>query len=354
MTKKINAAIIGVLGYAGEELLKILSKHKYVSIVYIADKSDSGGTGKKIKDIYPRIDGNIKSMTCVNFNIEELKRTPCEVVFLALPHGVPVNIVPEIMKIKNKKVIDLSADYRINNIAVYEKWYGIKHNYKDLLSEAVYGLPELYKTGIKSARLIANPGCYPTSIILACAPILKQNLIDVNSIIIDAKSGISGGGRKFAGEYNAKNSSDTYAYKTGGTHRHIPEIEQELNKLCGRNIHITFTPHIVPQERGMSTAIYLSLITQGLKLSDIVKLYNEFYKDEPFVRILPEGELPHTDSVVNTNYCDIGFSIDKRTNKLILFSAIDNLVKGASGQAVQNMNITCRFDEKEGLIQWQK
>jgi N-acetyl-gamma-glutamyl-phosphate reductase len=348
MAKKIEAAVIGLMGYAGEELLRLLSRHNGVEITYAADKFEPGSKERTIGDIYPETGKSLKSLPCRNFDPEELAKTSCSVVFLALPHCVSLNFVPGILK-SGKKAIDLSADYRLNDAQIYKEWYGLEHTRPELLKLAVYGLPELYRKEIKNAKLIANPGCYPTSAILACAPLLKDGIIDPDSLVFDSKSGISGGGRKFAADYMEKDSPDTYAYKVAGTHRHIPEIEQELGKLSGRSVVIDFTPHIVPQERGMFTTLHAKFASKNSGRRDIRQLYLDFYGDEPFVKILPEGGVPHTESVVKTNFCEIGFGIDKRTDKLIVFSAIDNLVKGASGQAVQNMNIMFNFDEKEGL-----
>ncbi|MDI6641383.1 MAG: N-acetyl-gamma-glutamyl-phosphate reductase [Elusimicrobiota bacterium] len=332
----IKVAIIGVLGYAGEQLLKILIKHKETEIVYLGDKLDQQ---IKIRNIYDT------KFDCVNTELDkdlgESNLKFADVVFLALPHGVSLEFVPKILN-TGKRVIDLSADYRLKNTAIYEKWYKVKHKYPRLLKNAVYGLPELYREKIKTAELIANPGCYPTSIILGCIPLLKSNFVDLNSIITYSCSGISGAGRKFAQEYKSKNLQNTYPYQVGGLHRHIPEIEQELK------LKISFTPYIIPQEQGMLSTICLKL-TKNISYKKILSIYKNFYKSEPFVRIL-EDKLPETAKVVNTNFCDIAVVIDKRKKLLHIFSAIDNLIKGASGQAVQNMNIMFDIDEKCGLF----
>ncbi len=326
--KKIKAGIIGVLGYAGEELIEILLRHPYVEIVYIEDKIE-----------------NFKEKTIEKFpelNINKLSNSAetADIIFLALPHGVSLEYVPEFIRL-NKKVVDLSADYRLKSKNIYETWYGKKHTSPELLKKSVYGLPELHRNEISSAQLIANPGCYPTSIILGSYPAIKKLPVDKTIIIADSKSGISGGGKKFVEEYLSKNTDNTYAYQVT-KHRHTPEIEQELSTK------VIFTPHIVPQERGILSTIYLKL-KQEISIDEVISTYKEFYKDEPFLRIFEKDKLPQTAEVIYTNFCDIGFTIDKTNNFLIVISAIDNLVKGASGQAVQNMNILFRLDEKTGL-----
>jgi N-acetyl-gamma-glutamyl-phosphate reductase len=271
-----------------------------------------------------------------------------DVVFLALPHRVSFEIVPALIK-EGKKVIDLSADFRLKSAALYERWYGEKHTAEPLMAKAVYGLTELYRDDVKKADLVANPGCYPTTVILGCMPAFKNGLADLSSIIIDAKSGISGAGRKPTAEYFKNEHPNFRPYNIAGGHRHIPEIEQELSRVAGKNITVTFTPHIMPLERGMLSTIYMNL-KKKVSSAEALAMYQEAYKNEPFVRVLPEGEIPRVKNVVNTNFCDIGLKVDERTGRLIVVSAIDNLVKGASGQAVQNMNIMFGIDEKEGLI----
>jgi len=340
----INAAIVGITGYTGEELLKILFKHKNARVSVIAGRSSS--ETKSLKDIYPQLK-EAEGLVCVPFDVKTVS-AKADVIFLALPHRVSFEIVPDLL-MTGKKVIDLSADFRLNDGAVYEKWYGAKHTAGPVLAKAVYGLPEVYREEIKNAALIANPGCYPTTAILGLLPAIKKGLIDKGSIIIDSKSGVSGAGRKSTLEYFAKEHLNFRPYNIGGSHRHIPEIEQELSKAAGEKITLTFTPHLIPIERGMLSTIYADL-SKKVSTADIQKLYEDFYKGEPFVRILPEGKLPGIMDVTGTNFCDIGLKVDERTGRLIVVSAIDNLVKGASGQAVQNMNIMFGFDEKDGLV----
>ncbi|MBN1621909.1 MAG: N-acetyl-gamma-glutamyl-phosphate reductase [Endomicrobiales bacterium] len=338
----IKVAVVGAMGYTGEELIKILSGHPGAEITVVADKLPD--LPKNLKEIYPSMKD--LNLVCENLDVPSVSKKS-DVVFLAVPHKVSLTIAPEFLKL-NKKVIDLSADYRIESKDVYEKWYNAEHTSSSYLKEAIYGLPELYREKIKNAKLLANPGCYPTTIILGCAPAMKEKLVSADSVIVDAKSGVSGGGRKFVQEYYKTDHPNHKPYSIAGKHRHIPEVEQELSKIIKEPVKITFSPHIIPTERGMLSTIYMTL-NKKIDSKDLIKIYQDFYKNEPFVRILPNGELPKIRDVVNTNYCDIGLDIDERTNKLIVVSSIDNLVKGASGQAVQNMNIMFGLKEKEGL-----
>jgi len=328
----INVAVIGAKGYAGEELIKILLRHSGVKIISLSGRMD--GKPKHISEMYSYLKGKL-DIFCEDIDQKKIAEN-ADIIFTALPHSVSMGIVSKFVLL-NKKVIDLSADFRLKDAAVYEKWYGVKHTNPELLEKSVYGLCELYRKKIKKAKLLANPGCYPTSIILGCYPALKEKIIKKKGIIIDSKSGYSGGGREFVKNYKEPNC---YAYQVGGIHRHIPEIEQELK--C----QIIFTPHVIPQERGMLSTVYFKL-KKELSLADVIAVYKKYYENEPFIRIV---ETAMTKNVVNTNYCDIAINIDRRTNNLIITSAIDNLVKGAAGQAVQNMNIMFGIDEKEGLI----
>ncbi|MDR3048440.1 MAG: N-acetyl-gamma-glutamyl-phosphate reductase [Elusimicrobiota bacterium] len=338
-----KASIIGISGYTGEELLKILSKHKYIEIAGLYGRADSAV--RDLKDFYPSYAGlNLKIKPLDLAEISKLS----DIVFLALPHSASFPIVGRLLD-AGVKIIDLSADFRIKNADVYEKWYGIKHSALQYLPEAVYGLSELNFEKIKTARLIANPGCYPTSILLACAPASKNFLVDFSDIAIDAQSGISGAGRKAAKDYFENEHPNARAYKAGGTHRHIPEIEQELSAMTGKKETISFTPHIIPMERGMLSTIYLNL-KKKISEAQVVEMYKEFYKSQPFIKILEVGKLSNVKSVINTNFCEISIKIDERTNKLLVFSAIDNLGKGAAGQAAQNMNIVFGLKQDEGLL----
>jgi N-acetyl-gamma-glutamyl-phosphate reductase len=339
----IRAGIVGITGYTGEELLKILSKHPNVKIAGLYGRSSS--KERYLKDIYPHFTSlNLKIEP---LNIEKIANT-CDAVFLALPHAVAFEVVPRLFD-AGIKIIDLSADFRLNKPEVYEKWYKANHTAKEYISKAVYGLSELNADKISKAFLIANPGCYPTTIILGCAPAVKNNFADLKRIVIDSKSGISGSGRKSTQEYFNNEHPNFRAYKIAGAHRHIPEIEQELSILSGENIIISFTPHIIPVERGMLSTIYVDMKKQ-ISTSAILEAYSEFYSSSRFVKILAEDTMPGIKDVLNTNYCEIAMKVDERTNRLIIVSVIDNLVKGASGQAVQNMNIIFGLPETLGLI----
>ncbi len=341
----VKVSVVGAKGYAGEELIKLLLKHPQVKITALADKMD--GISREITTIYPYLAGKI-DLPCAELDIEKVAKK-CDIVFLALPHKVSQGIAADFIK-AGKKVIDLSADFRIKDAKIYEQWYETKHLYPELLAEAVYGLPELYREKIKKARLIANPGCYPTSIILGTAPLVRERLAGTEYILADSKSGVTGAGRAFVQNFTAaeEKSENLKAYSIG-IHRHTPEIEQELSNLAGKETMILFTPHLIPIMRGILSSIYI-MPNSNFNTKELLEIYKEFYHGEPFVRILPEGKFPETNEVVNTNYCNIGVKADERTKRIIIVSAIDNLIKGASGQAIQNLNIMCGFDEKEGLV----
>ena len=344
----INAGIIGVTGYAGEELLDILLRHPSVRITDISAKLEKP---QEISEIFPKFKGRIE-LICKKPDLKETV-SKCDLVFLALPHTVSMGMVPLLMK-AGKRVIDLSADYRLKDTKIYEKFYNTKHKDKLNLPQAIYGLPELYRTKIKNAKLIANPGCYPTVSILALAPLAAFNLIELDSIIIDAKSGVTGAGRKIVeGFLFSEVNEDFKAYKVNA-HQHAPEINQELSKLGGRKISVTFVPHLLPVNRGILATIYVKKNQKSLpsrqagKNQNLIDLYKKFYKKEPFVRIRDEGDFPQLKDVVGTNFCDI--TIKDEADKVIIVAAIDNLLKGASGQAVQNMNIMYNFPEYTALL----
>jgi len=339
----INVGIVGISGYTGEELLKILSRHKSVEIKTLCGRQDS--PIRKLKEFYPQF--SHLDMVVQPLNIKELSKS-CNIVFLALPYGASFPIVEQLLE-AGIKVIDLSADFRLKDAQVYECWYKTKHNAQKYLSEAAYGLPELNFEEIKKARLIANPGCYPTCVLLGLAPILNSGLVDLNNIIIDSQSGVSGAGRKAAKDYFDNEHPNAKAYKAGGSHRHILEIEQELTRLSGLKTIIELTPHIIPMERGMLSTIYLNL-KKKIGIAQIIEEYKKFYANQPFIKICGENVLCSTKGVVNTNFCEISFAINERTNRLIIFSVIDNLIKGASGQAVQNMNILFGLPQESFLI----
>lgn len=337
----IKAAIFGASGYTGQELTRILSGHPEVDLVAVTSRRFAG---LPVSDVFPSLYG-LTTLTYQNALPADIAEI-CDVVFLALPHGVSMEIAPAFIS-AGKKVIDLSADYRLRDISTYEKWYA-PHSSSGILKNAVYGIPELYRFQIKETKLIANPGCYPTSIILGLAPALKSHLLDVNTIIADSASGVSGAGREpQIGSLFCEVDGGFKAYKVGN-HRHTPEIEQELNELAGEKFAISFTPHLLPVKRGILSTIYASL-KKDITLADLRFLYSSFYEGEKFVRICQPGFLPNISSVCGSNFCDIGLTVDLRTKRVIIISAIDNLIKGAAGQAVQNMNIICDVKEDTGL-----
>lgn len=338
----INVAIVGASGYTGAELSRILCNHGEVKITAATSRQYAG---KPLSEVFPSLRGKI-DIICENLTTAEICDR-ADIIFTAVPHKTAMDIVPELLE-AGKKVIDLSADFRLRNIVTYEQWYQ-PHSSPEFLKEAVYGLPELYRNDIANARLVANPGCYPTSIILGITPLLRAKAIDTQTIIADSKSGTSGAGRAAAvGTLFCEVADGFRPYKVGGTHRHTPEIEQELSVAANENLCISFTPHLLPISRGIMSTIYAPLLP-GFSQDNIMEIYKEAYDEEFFVRLLPKGSIPATQHVRGSNFCDIGFAIDERTQRIIVMSTIDNVVKGAAGQAVQNMNIISGFKESTGL-----
>jgi len=337
----MKVAIFGASGYTGQELIRILSGHPQVELVAVTSRRFAG---QPVTDIFPSLRGltSLKYQNAAPSDIAGI----CDVVFLALPHGVSMEVAPVFIA-AGKKVIDLSADYRLRDAGTYEKWYA-QHSSAGILKDAVYGIPELYREKIKKTSLVANPGCYPTSIILGMAPALQNRLLDVNTIIADSASGVSGAGREpQTGSLFCEVDGGFKAYKVG-KHRHTPEIEQELNYLAGEKFAISFTPHLLPVKRGILSTIYAGL-KKDITAAELYSLYSSFYAGERFIRICPPCSFPDISSVCGANYCDIGLAVDPRTKRAIIISAIDNLLKGAAGQAVQNMNIICNWREDTGL-----
>ncbi|MCL7487677.1 MAG: N-acetyl-gamma-glutamyl-phosphate reductase [Desulfobulbaceae bacterium] len=338
----LRVGIVGVSGYTGVELARILSRHPEVEISIATSRQFEG---KHLGDVYPNLRGCL-DITCENPAPAALADR-ADFFFTAVPHQTAMEIVPSLIA-AGKKVVDLSADYRIRDLAVYEQWYQ-RHTSGELIGETVYGLSELYRDSIKNARLVANPGCYPTSVILGLAPLLREKLIDPSTIIVDAKSGASGAGRSANIATLFCEVADGFrAYKTGGTHRHIPEMEQELTVLADTPVTISFTPHLLPITRGILSTMYAKLTTD-ISREKVQALYEQNYGDEYFIRLCPGDTVPATQHVRGSNFCDIGISFDERAGRIIVFSAIDNIVKGAAGQAVQNMNLMNGFAEDTGL-----
>ena len=338
----INVGIIGASGYTGAELARILCNHPEVQVTAATSRQYSG---RPLSEIFPNLRGKVDTI-CKNLTVGELCEE-ADFFFTAVPHKTAMDLVPNLLA-AGKKVVDLSADFRLRDVLVYEEWYQ-PHSSSQLLEEAVYGLPELYREDITGCRLVANPGCYPTSIILGLAPLLKAGAIEVQTIIADSKSGTSGAGRAAqTGSLFCEVHDGFRPYKVGRNHRHTPEIEQELTVLAGNEVRISFTPHLLPISRGILSTVYASL-APGFDRDKIETLYHNHYQDEPFVRLLEEDSFPATQYVRGSNFCDISFKIDPVTNRIIVMSAIDNVVKGASGQAVQNMNLMLGFTETTGL-----
>jgi len=336
----MKVGIYGASGYTGQELLRLLLRHPGITVAAVTSRRYRG---KAVAELYP-VFADLTDLVFMDATPEAFAEL-AEVVFLALPHGVSMSVAPGFLA-AGCKVIDLSADFRLRDAGVYEQWYQA-HSAKDLLSRAVYGLPELYREKIACTALVANPGCYPTSVILALAPLLRAGVIDPETIVIDSKSGVSGAGRTAqVGSLYCEVADGFKAYKVA-EHRHTPEIEQELSVLSGRQVTVSFTPHLVPMSRGILSTIYARV--NGAE-PDLSELYQDFYRNETFVRLCPPNQYPATQYVRGSNYCDIGCKYDPRTGRLIVLSAIDNVVKGASGQAVQNMNIICGFPEQTGLM----
>lgn len=340
----VKAGIIGSTGYAGQELVRLLLGHGDVSIEWYGSRSY---IDKRYSEVYGNM-FQIVDAKCMDDNMEELADR-VDVIFTATPQGLCASLVNETI-LSKAKIVDLSADFRIKDVATYEKWYGIEHKSPRFIEEAVYGLCEINREDIKKARLIANPGCYTTCSILSLYPLVKERLIDVSTIIIDAKSGTSGAGRgtKVANLYCEVNES-IKAYGVT-THRHTPEIEEQLGYAYdGAPLTLNFTPHLVPMNRGILVTAYAGLVKQ-CTYEDIKACYDKYYKDETFVRVLEKGVCPETRWVEGSNYVDVNFIIDERTNRVIVMGAMDNLVKGAAGQAVQNMNLIMGLPETKGLM----
>ncbi|MBM2830076.1 MAG: argC [Gammaproteobacteria bacterium] len=335
----IKAGVVGATGYTGLELLRLLVKHPQATIHVVTSRAESG---KPVADIFPGLRGEID--LCFSEHETSLLKD-CDIVFFATPNATAMHQVPALLQ-AGLKIIDLSADFRLQDAQLWSRWYGQTHAAEELLDQAVYGLPELHREKIAKASLVANPGCYPTAVILALIPALEAGIIDPQSIIADAKSGISGAGRKAELHNNFCEASENFkAYAVPG-HRHLPEICQALNTLAKKTVSLTFVPHLVPMVRGIHATVYAQLLQKKI---DIQSLYEKRYKDEPFIDVMPMGSHPDTRSVRGSNYCRLAAHTSRESNTLVLLSVIDNLTKGAAGQAIQNMNIMFGLDETAGL-----
>ncbi|MCK4675780.1 MAG: N-acetyl-gamma-glutamyl-phosphate reductase [Gammaproteobacteria bacterium] len=339
----LAVGVVGGTGYTGVELLRLLVVHPQVALKHVTSRSESGN---KVADMFP----NLRGFTDICFSepaVEALAE--CDVVFFATPNGTAMKMVPELIE-KGVRVIDLAADFRLQDVNVWKQWYGMDHACVDVLAEAVYGLPEINRSLIKSARVVANPGCYPTAVTLGFLPLIENGLIDDQHLIADAKSGVSGAGRGASiATLQAESAENFKPYAVNG-HRHLPEIKQTLAALASHQVGLTFVPHLVPMIRGIEASLYAT-IKSDLTIEDLHKLYMDRYVNEAFVDVLPEGTMPETRSVKGANVCRISVFIPQQGDTVVVSSVIDNLVKGAAGQAIQNMNIMFELDETLGLNQ---
>ena len=335
--KKIG--IVGATGYTGVELLRLLVTHPDVEIAYVTSRSNAG---TRVDAMFP----NLRGFIDLEFSDPSTNAlSECDLVFFATPNGVAMNHVPELLK-AGTKVIDLAADFRIKDVDIWAKWYNMTHACPDLLSSAVYGLPEINREALASAQLVANPGCYPTSVILGLLPLLESNLIELDNIIADTKSGVSGAGKQASVATLFSEMGESFkAYGVAG-HRHQPEIAQAFSLVAGQNVDLTFVPHLLPIIRGIHATLYTRTDQDA---SSLQTLYEARYKNEPFVDVLPQGSHPETRNVKSSNMCQIALHKSSENSRVVVLSVIDNLVKGAAGQAVQNMNIMCGFSETTGL-----
>ena len=338
----IKVGIIGATGYAGNEIVRLLLGHKDVKIVWFGSRSY---IDQKYADVYRNMFQLVDDV-CMDDNMEVLA-DQVDVIFTATPQGLCASLVNEEI-LSKVKIIDLSADFRIKDVKVYEEWYKLEHKSPQFIEEAVYGLCEINREDVKKARLVANPGCYTTCSILTCYPLVKEGIIDPNTIIVDAKSGTSGAGRGAKVDNLFCEVNENMKAYGVATHRHTPEIEEQLGYACGEKITINFTPHLVPMNRGILATAYASL-KKDVTYEEVKAIYDKYYADEKFVRVLEKDVCPQTKWVEGSNYVDVNFKIDPRTNRIIMMGAIDNLVKGAAGQAVQNMNLMFGLKESEGL-----
>lgn len=336
----VKIGIIGATGYAGVELLRIALRHPGVQVAALSSVSFEG---KAISEVYP----NLKDICGEILADEDTVIEKSDVVFASLPHGLCEPLAKKCLA-KDVLFIDLGADFRLQEESDYNEWYGLSYNEPALHEASTYCIPELHREALKTAKIIGNPGCYPTSIGLALAPALKDGIVDPNSIIIDSKSGVTGAGRGLTQTTHYPDCNEAFSPYKIAAHRHTPEIEQTLSELAGQKLFVTFVPHLLPVNRGIVSTIYASLKGQA-ELDELIAAYQAFYHDEPFVRVLDKGKAVNLKNVRMSNYCDISLHLDPRTGRLILVSAIDNMVKGAAGQAIQNMNIACGLPETSGL-----
>jgi N-acetyl-gamma-glutamyl-phosphate reductase len=341
--RRVPVGIVGASGYGGVQLVRLLMDHPEVELVYLGGESSAG---KSFADLYPHF-GNIVELP-IEAVEPDIIASRCQVVFLSLPNGLACQIAPKLIE-KGCKVLDLSADYRFSDLKTYTTWYGTERSDRTTAATAVYGLPELYRSRIAEANLVGCPGCYPTASLLALSPLLKQGLIVPETAIIDAKSGTSGGGRQAKVNLLLAEADNSLGAYNVARHRHTPEIEQICSELAGHEVTIQFTPHLIPMVRGILATVYATMRDPGLVRDDLITIYNAFYRNSPWVKICNSGTYPQTKWACGSNSCYIGIEVDPRTGRVIVMSAIDNLIKGQAGQAIQCMNIMLGWDETLGL-----
>ncbi len=342
---RLQVGIVGASGYGGVQLVRLLQDHPAVEITYLGGEKTAG---KKFAELYPHL-AHAVDLTIEPVDVD-LIAARCEVVFLSLPNGLACQMAPLLLA-KGCRVLDLSADYRFDDLDIYTQWYKIPRTDREIAAMAVYGLPELYRPKLRNAKIVGCPGCYPTASLLALSPLLKQGLIDPDTAIVDAKSGTSGGGREAKVHLLLAEADNTIgAYSVAG-HRHTPEIERVCSDLASHEVKVQFTPHLMPMVRGILATVYATIRDPGLVTEDLITIYKAFYRSSPFIRILDGGVYPQTKWAVGTNLCYIGVEVDSRTGRVIVMSAIDNLIKGQAGQAVQCLNAMMGWEETLGLPQ---
>jgi N-acetyl-gamma-glutamyl-phosphate reductase len=343
---KIKTAVVGASGYAGEELVRLLFGHPNVDLVAVTSRQFAG---KTVAQIFPRFSHHEKAKTLEFADLDPKSLAgKVDIIFLALPHGVSAGIASSLVDL-DARVIDLSADFRLRDPHIYKEFYGADHPAPELLGTAIYGLPEIYRGKIRGAQLVASPGCYPTSILLPLLPLVRAEAVDLGRIIVTSLSGVTGAGRKVEADYLFAECNESIRPYGVPKHRHLSEMEQELSLAANEKITIQFTPHLVPVNRGIISTMYVDLRGK-VDLEKVASIYEVAYRDEPFVRLLASERLPDTKNVAGTNFIDLAWKIDPRTNRLVVMGGIDNLTKGTSGQAVQCFNLMCGFDETDGLL----
>lgn len=344
MADMIRAGLVGITGYTGMELARLLAMHPCMRLVEACSRAEAG---RRLGDFYPFLEKLPGADVCISEFHAQRMAAACDVVFLAVPHGTAMEMAADLIA-AGTRVVDLSADFRLRDAQVYEQWY-VPHTRQNLLPQAVYGLPELYADQAARSRLVANPGCYPSSAILGLYAALKHDLIQTDGIVVDSKSGTTGAGRKATVSSLYCEVADTFRAYGLAKHRHTPEIEQEVSLLAGREVHVSFNPHLVPMNRGILSTIYTMLKNPATTLDDVHAAYSRTWAGSRWIRVLPKGKLPETRFVRGTMFCDLGLAVDPRTGRLIIVAAIDNLCRGASGQAIANANLMCGLPVETGL-----